>query len=64
MIFSDCYGDCHIGEIDLIVRGPQDQIKHELMHVLIELHPVDVLDVFEKYMLHLKSNMEDLQDGE
>ena len=43
MILSDCYGDCHNGEFDLIVRGPADQVVHEVMHILLKLKPEDAI---------------------
>lgn len=49
MIFSDCYGDCSKREFDLIVRGDRDQVKHELMHVLISMKIEDIIEVFDKW---------------
>ena len=58
MIFSNCYGDCHKQEYDLIVRGANDQVKHELMHVLLSMKSEDVMDVIEMW---LNNVMEDLE---
>lgn len=49
MIFSDCYGDCSKGEYDLIVRGKSDQVKHELMHILLSMEIEDVIEIVDKW---------------
>lgn len=62
MILSDCYGDCSKGEFDLIVRGPADQVVHEVMHILLKLKPEDAIKVTEDYMKHLKNIIEELEN--
>lgn len=57
MILSDCYGDCSKGEFDLIVRGPADQVKHELMHILLTMQPEDVIEVTEKWLMEIKESI-------
>ena len=62
MIFSDCYGDCSKGEFDLIVRGPSNQVVHEVMHILVKLNPEDAIKVTEDYLRHLNDVLEDLEN--
>ena len=50
MILSDCYGDTIEEEYDLIVRGPSDKVKHELMHILLMMRNEDVFEVVEDYL--------------
>ena len=59
MIFSDCFGDCSKGEFDLIVRGLDSTVKHELMNILLNMKPEDVIDITEMYF---KQVTEDLNE--
>ena len=59
MIFSDCFGDYSKKEFDLIVRGNRNQVKHELMHVLLSMSTDDVMDIIEMW---LRQIMEDLEE--
>ena len=57
MILSDCYGNAVKGEYDLIVRGPSDKVKHELMHILLMMRNEDVFEIVEDYLKFLKEGL-------
>lgn len=57
MIFSNIWGDCTNGDFDIIVRGSKHQVKHELMHVLIEMDDLDVIEIIDAYLKYVTDNL-------